>query len=229
MRKLTKRRSGTAPQNEDASLFKYVFKYGRKRQPKEPGCLYSFDRYDERERFPVGISQEQRKMWRAFLENFEDRLYDFFGNARPHFGAKGVKIYFTNTGEAKRLAESITEGIRKQIDSLALEAGFEIEGFFPVAKDAKKLPHVTPKYAPDLKSMNGLNDGRNWVFRHIVPKGVIEVQVYDNIALHDDNLVTTWLCEENLAKLSQRVSNSTPAERTVRVGDAINEFQRQAK
>ena len=94
----------------------------------------------------------------------------------------------------------------------------------------KRSKRDTPAYFDykDVKTLNGMTDVKKWFYQNWSKKGVLEIKVFDNIALHEDNLIETWTFEENLQKLSEKATKAAPEERgrpAQRMGALISNFQ----
>ena len=50
---------------------------------------------------------------------------------------------------------------------------------------------LTPKFSPQLEKLNGLVACINYWKKHLVPRGLCEIQVYDNLMTTSHNLIKT--------------------------------------
>ncbi len=216
------KKKGTLMPHEDKSLFKYVLYYNCPRTAGMPGVLYSFDEASEREKFMPGVAKSNKARWMNFIAELDGDFYNFFGGSYPEFFDEKVVIKFTNTPSAVQFLSNLTDTERAIIRELSQRNGFQITSLSPVQYNVagKPKPDVTPKFYKELEKLNGMNAVQKWIREHFLPKGLIEIQTYDNIAIHSDNLISVQKFSNQEVSVPQ--STGTPLQTNFA---QINDFE----
>ncbi|MFN8353188.1 MAG: hypothetical protein U0Y10_01975 [Spirosomataceae bacterium] len=198
------KRVNTLNPDPNKSLFKYQLKWADT-GINQPKTFYSFDKIEERGLFCEGISKELRLCWRKFLDEIPDDCLQFFGNCYPQelkdIHADSlilIDIHYINLPTNNELINYLSKvyGESNYIRKALLESGLAYRKLVKIDPSSKEpKPSHCPKYHKDVATFNGLVAGKRW---YINPKnkfkerGLLEVQVYDNLCYHSDNLVGIW-------------------------------------
>lgn len=207
MYQIDRKKRNTEPSKDDVSLFKYLLSYKhdnkKEKRPGCPDCLYSFDTPSERSLFLSGLTKEQRKMWMSFQDNLPDEEYQFFAWCYPLFiSTTDVIICYTATPSNTDRMKSFTSQDAEYISQIAATIGFNISTIRPINQyNTDPKPTLTPKFHPNLEKFNGMNAVKRWLMKTYGPKGLIEVQVYDNLCYNSENHIANWIMQANLAEM----------------------------
>ena len=179
------------------SLLKYCFHYhhGLGGTPTYPQVAYSQDFISEKKQFRKGLDSDFKNQWRAFVEDidFDDDVFKWFANVYP-LNNQGLILIYVGNIEMQRIRKRINddESIKKAIITLCNRHQIfwsKIQEQSPLGKDVKC--DMTPKFYPQMEKLNGLVACVNYWKKHLIPRGLSEIQVYDNLMTTSQNLIKT--------------------------------------
>lgn len=202
------KRVNTLPPDPNRSLFKYQLKWTNS-GIDNPKTLYSYDTPQERGLFCTGISKELRFRWRRFLDELPDDCLQFFAHCYPQqLGQPNaddmidINIAYTGFSANIELRDSLIRiyseihFVPKTLKKNGL-CYITMVGIPPSSTEPK--PSFSPKYHRDIAIFNGLVAGKRWFINpknQFKERGLLEVQIYDNLCYHSDNLVGIWTRNE---------------------------------
>lgn len=195
MKQISNIKNNTACACQTNSLFKYLFHYTHDLggSPQYPQVAYSQDFISEKKQFRKGLEPEFKNQWRAFVEDidFDDDVFKWFANVYPIKDQDLTLVYVGNI-DMKQIRKKINddETIRNTIISLCNKHKVfwnKIQEQSPFGKDVKC--DLTPKHSPNLEKLNGLNACINYYKKHLTPRGLCEIRIFDNLMTTSDNLI----------------------------------------
>jgi hypothetical protein len=197
MRQISNIKNNTDGPCATNSLFKYVFHYhhGLGGTSKYPQVAYSQDFINEKKQFRKGLEPDFKNQWRLFVEDidFDDDVFKWFANIYPIKDQDLTLVYVGNI-EMQKIRKKINEdeSIRNAIIRLCNKHKIfwtKIHEQSPFGKDVKC--DLTPKFHPKIEKLNGLVACITYWMKHLTPRGIREIQVYDNLMTTSQNLVKT--------------------------------------
>lgn len=197
------------PPDPAQSLFKYVFTYNKAQAEGMPSKMYSLDYPKERKMFPGALHPELKKRYRGFIgdlaETGLDILVDFFGNCYPVLTVHTtIELWYVYDDEMESIRSLIQNDKLTQKTVIELARKNEILWAKIIAQrpqDTSPMVSMSPKYHPKLEVLNGMKRGLDYWVRHLTPKGLIAIKVYDNRCVHSDNLIKTLEIEANIVSM----------------------------
>ena len=203
MKEISNIKNNTAGACPTQSLFKYVFKYNHELggSPKYPQVAYSQDFINEKKQFRKGIEPDFKHKWREFVEDidFDDDVFKWFANVYPIKDQDLTLVYVGNI-EMQEIRKKINgdENIKNAIISLCNKHSIfwnKIQEQSPFGKDVKC--DLTPKFCPQVEKLNGMAACVNYWIKHLIDRGLREIQVYDNLMTTSQNLIKIIEIQQN--------------------------------
>ncbi|MBC7407735.1 MAG: hypothetical protein H7339_05040 [Arcicella sp.] len=197
MKQISNIKNNTASPCSTNSLFKYVFHYnhGLGGTSKFPQVAYSQDFINEKKQFRKGITPDFKNQWRAFVEDidFDDEVFKWFANVYP-LTEEGLTLIYVGNTEMQKIRKKINDDIliKNAIISLCNKHKVFWTKIQEQASFGKEVKcDLTPKFSPQLEKLNGLVACVNYWKKHLIPRGLCEIQVYDNLMTTSQNLIKT--------------------------------------
>jgi hypothetical protein len=196
MKPISNLKNNTASPCVINSLLKYTFSYnnGFGGSLGYPQVAYSQDFISEKKQFRKGLEPEFKNKWRQFVEDidFDDDVFKWFANVYPLSNNDGLTLIYVGSIEMQQIRKKINddENIRIFIIGLCKKHQIfwtKIQAQSPISQDVKC--DLTPKFHPNLDKFNGLNACVNYWKKHLTPRGLCEIKVYDNLMTTSDNLI----------------------------------------
>lgn len=184
------------------SLFKYVFHYnnGLGGTAKYPQVAYSQDFINEKKQFRKGIAPNFKNQWRAFVEDidFDEEVFKWFANVYP-ITDEGLTLIYLGDSKMQEIRKRINqdESIKNAIIGLCNKHKVfwtKIQEQPSFGKEIKC--DSTPKFYPQMDKLNGLVACVNYWKKHLTPRGLCEIQVYDNLMTTSENLIKTIIIKQ---------------------------------
>lgn len=185
------------------SLFKYIFKYKHNLGGTAgyPQVAYSQDFYSEQALFRKGLPTTLKSKWRDFVEDitFNNDVFSFFANVYPTIQEDNTTtLFYVGTDSMISIRRDISSNL--ELQNKIKEVCHRHQVFWN--KIEEQSPYsvgikcdLTPKYHPKVNQLNGMSACINYWKRHLTPRGLSEIQVFDNLMSTSDNKIATVIIE----------------------------------